>query len=131
MAEVPEFLTVDWVLTQFGKRLRKAQAAYRQFVKEGLQSRPWYELTGQIYLGSEGFVEEHSRKVKADPEIPRAQWNPTRPSLPEIFAKGGNKAMQDAYVRHGYTMKEIAAHLEIHYATVSRRLKRVEEIRDV
>ena len=124
-------MTVDWVLGQFGKRRTKAQAAYREFVKQGLQSRPWDELTGQIYLGSEGFVEKHSRNMKADPEIPRAQWNPRRPSLPEIFAKPGNKAIQDAYIRHGYTMKEIAAHLEIHYATVSRRLKRIEESRDV
>jgi DNA-binding CsgD family transcriptional regulator len=39
--------------------------------------------------------------------------------LPEIFERGGNKAIEDAYIRHGYTMKEIAVYLEIHYATVT------------
>ena len=37
LALVPEFLTVEWVLAQFGRNRRKAQAAYRQFVEEGLQ----------------------------------------------------------------------------------------------
>jgi len=48
-----------------------------------------------------------------------------------IFTATENKAVEDAYVRHGYTMKEIAAHSGIHYATVSRRLKRFDETRDV
>src|SRR5262244_3992234 len=37
MVPVPEFLTVDWLLAQFGQKPRRAQAAYRQFVKEGLE----------------------------------------------------------------------------------------------
>jgi putative transposase len=131
MVSVPAFLSVDWVLAQFGETQRKAQAAYRQFVKEGVESRPWEELIGQIYLGSERFIEEHSRKARPDPEIPRRQLNPSRPSLREIFAKRGNKAIRDAYVRHGYTMKQIAGHLNVHYATVSRRLKKLEETRSV
>ena len=32
-----------------------------------------------------------------------------------------------AYRRYGYRLKEIAAHLDVHYATVSRRLARAEE----
>jgi putative transposase len=60
-ASVPEFLTTDWVLGQFG-RSRPTEKRYRDFVREGLASRPWEELRGQIYLGSEEFVEEHSPK---------------------------------------------------------------------
>jgi DNA-binding MarR family transcriptional regulator len=38
----------------------------------------------------------------------------------------GEKAIAEAYA-HGYRLNEIASHLDVHYATVSRRLKRIEE----
>ena len=101
--------------------------AYREFVKEGLQSRPWDELTGQIYLGSEGFIEEHACEAKDDTEIPPVQLHATRPSLQQIFVTRGKNAIKEAYTNHGYRMKEIAEHLRVHYATVSRRLKKLEE----
>ena len=56
LASVPEFLRTDWILGQFGKKRAKAQKQYRAFVREGLESRPWEELKGQIYLGSEAFI---------------------------------------------------------------------------
>jgi putative transposase len=62
LTSVPEFLSTDWLLGQFAKSRPTAQTRYREFVKEGLASRPWRELRGQIYLGSEEFVEEHSAK---------------------------------------------------------------------
>ena len=40
LASVPEFLTTDWVLAQFGKNRAQAQKRYRDFVREGLPSRP-------------------------------------------------------------------------------------------
>jgi len=59
-------------------------------------------------------------------EIPRAQLRAATPSLQRIFAKSGEKAIAEAYA-HGYRLNEIASHLDVHYATVSRRLKRIEE----
>jgi len=32
----------------------------------------------------------------------------------------------EAYREHGYTMKQVAEHLGVHYATVSRRLRKLE-----
>ncbi|HEY7163747.1 MAG TPA: hypothetical protein VIB79_04240, partial [Candidatus Binatia bacterium] len=63
--------------------------------------------------------EAGGRSWKRGPGKSASEWNPTRPSLPEIFERGGNKAIEDAYIRHGYTMKDIAVYLEIHYATVT------------
>lgn len=34
----------------------------------------------------------------------------------------------EAYREHGYTMKEIADHLGVHYATISRRLRKHEQV---
>ena len=38
----------------------------------------------------------------------------------------GMTAIGVAYRDHGYRMKGIADHLGVHYATVSRRLKKIE-----
>jgi len=126
LASVPEFLSTDWILQQFARNRSQAQKQYREFVREGLASRPWDELKGQIYLGSEAFIEKHSAGKKRLKKIPRAQWRAAKPSLRRIFAKSGKKAIAEAY-EHGYRLNEIAAHLGVHYATVSRQLKQIEQ----
>jgi putative transposase len=125
LASVPTFLSTDWVLGQFGKSRLQAQKQYREFVREGLENRPWEDLKGQIYLGSEAFIDKHAPGNRAIKEIPRAQLKASKPSLEKILAKSGNKAIAVAY-EHGYRLNEIAAHLGVHYATVSRRLKQLE-----
>lgn len=127
LASVPEFLSTDWILGQFGKNRAKAQKQYRAFVREGLENRPWEELKGQIYLGSEAFIERHSPGNQELKEIPRVQLKAVKPSLERIFAKSGKRAIVQAYKEHGYRLQEIAAHLGVHYATVSRRLKQMEQ----
>jgi putative transposase len=122
----PPFLSTDWVLGQLGKSRLEAQKQYREFVREGLGNRPWKELKGQIYLGSEEFIEEHAAQNLGLKEIPRAQLHAAKPSLERIFARQGEKGIVRAYREHGYRMREIAAHLGVHYATVSRRLKQME-----
>jgi len=126
LASVPEFLSTDWILQQFGKNRLRAQQQYREFVRDGLASRPWDDLKGQIYLGSEPFIEKHAFRKKDVKEIPRAQLRVAKPSLERIFAKSGEEAIAQAY-EHGYRLNEIAAYLGVHYATVSRRLKRLEQ----
>jgi putative transposase len=123
---VPVFLSTDWILAQFSKKRAQAQKQYREFVRDGVASRPWEELKGQIYLGSEAFIEKHAAPNKALKEIPRVQLRAAKPSLVRIFAKSGDRAIADAY-DHGYRLHEIAAHLGVHYATVSRRLKQIEQ----
>jgi REP element-mobilizing transposase RayT len=122
-----EFLTTDWVLGQFGKNLAQAQKRYREFVREGLESRPWEALRGQIYLGSEAFIERHSPRNRDLKEIPRAQVRAVRLKLERILKGSGDREIVQAYKEHGYRLHEIAAHLRVHYATASRRLKRIEE----
>jgi REP element-mobilizing transposase RayT len=126
----PKFLTVDWVLGQFEVRKKQAQARYRQFVAEGMGApRLWVQLTGQIYLGSEGFVATHQPDAVIR-EIPRQQTQATRPSLSKVFAgHAWKKGLLAAYRRYGYRMQEIADHVGVHYSTVSRQLRKVE-VRD-
>jgi putative transposase len=93
------------------------------------QARPWRKLIGQVFLGSEDFV-SHMQELPGDKqkikEIPRPQRYPGRPSLDRLFANIGtetrqkrNKQVVEAHFTHGYTLKEIADYLNIHYTTVT------------
>lgn len=131
LAPVPPFLTVEWVLGHFGRQRRAAQARYRAFVREGVWKRPWEDLRGQIYLGSERFIERLTKGVKKIPEVPRAQWRAVRPPLAEILHKRGAAGIGIAYHEHGYRLREIGEQLGVHYATVSRRLRAWEKKKTV
>ena len=80
LSSVPEFLSTDWILEQFGKTRSRAQQHYRGFVRDGMASRPWDELKGQIYLGSQGFIEKHASGKETLKEIPERSSEP--PSHP-------------------------------------------------
>jgi putative transposase len=127
-ATVPDYLTVDWLLGQYGSRLHESQKRYRAYVAEGIGTPgPWEKLQGQIYLGGKDFVRKHQpdRLIR---EVPRRQTQAQRPGLKELL--GGKQSLDsailEAYSRYGYRMAEIAEHLDVHYSTVSRRLKRAE-----
>jgi REP element-mobilizing transposase RayT len=126
LASVPEFLSTDWLLEQFGKNRRVAQKRYREFVRDGITNRPWDQLKGQIYLGSDKFIERHSAEDRELKAIPRAQLHAFKPTLERIFARDGETGIGRAYREHGYRLQEIAAYLGVHYATVSRKLKKIE-----
>jgi REP-associated tyrosine transposase len=125
----PDYLTIDWLLGQFGSRLHDAQKKYRAYVAEGMGTpSPWEQLQGQIYLGSKDFVSKHQpdRLIR---EVPRRQTQARRPELKDLLGGKRNldSAIVAAYSRYGYRMAEIAEHLDVHYSTVSRRLKRAEK----
>lgn len=124
------FLTTDWILSQFDTSLDVARLAYRRFVSEGRISPIWDNLRGQIYLGSDTFIEQHVPEgSRAFREIPREQRLIDRPSLQDLFASAGeDEAIASAYRRHGYRLNEIATFLGVHYSTISRRNKRQEEM---
>jgi hypothetical protein len=122
-------LSTEWILSQFGQRVGSAQDRYRTFVTEGRGGpRPWDELTGQVYLGSEAFVAKHqpNRVIR---DIPRRQTQAQRPSLGVLFQRKEQTAwlVHTAYRTYGYRLAEIADHLGVHAATVSRRLKQAEQ----
>lgn len=127
LARAEKLLTVDWVLNQFGIRKAQAQKRYREFVREGLGDKPWENVRAQIYLGGEKFIEEHTVSGEELVEVPREQWKPVRPTLEKLFKAKRMNAIGAAYHDHGYRLKDIADYLGVHYATVSRRLKRIEE----
>ena len=126
---VPDYLTVDWLLRQFGSRLHDAQKRYRAFIAEGIGTpSPWEQLQGHIYLGSEAFVSQH-QPDRLIQEVPRQQTQSLRPALKDLLSEKQNlnAAIGIAYREYGYRMATIAEHLNVHYSTVSRRLKQAEQ----
>ncbi|MDF0665575.1 MAG: transposase [Nitrospira sp.] len=124
----PHWLSTTWILGQFGTRQQEAHLRYRQFVAEGREGpRPWEQLRGQIYLGSEVFIAQH-QPDRVLREISRRQTQAQRPTLTHLFRRQGKEAelIAAAYREHGYRLREIAEHLGVHYVTVSRRLKQAE-----
>lgn len=129
---VPDYLTIDWALGQFSEKKATARQRYRKFVADGLveQGRPWKKLVGQVFLGGESFVarmEELLGDKREIREIPRAQRYPGRPPLNRLFAdtpaterQQRNKQIAESHITYGYTLKEIADFLGVHYTTVSK-----------
>ncbi len=92
-------------------------------------------LVGGLILGGEEFVAAmRARLSNADDlrEVPRRERLAGRPNLAELLEgadkarKARDKAIGAAHILYGYTMKEIGDHLGVHYATVSRAVRRQE-----
>jgi hypothetical protein len=134
LATYPSWLVVDWVLRQFGKDRQQAASHYRRFVKEGID-RPsiWEGLRAQVLLGEESFVEKLKGYLKDSEEIaeiPRNQRYVSRPHLKTLFNEKFTKAKRDTTIaqavhRYGYSQREVADWLGLHYATVSRIANRL------
>lgn len=127
-------LTTDWILGQFSRKRAKAEQEYRQFVDWGIGMETiWREVKGQSILGEDDFVEgliSHIRKHQDIPEIPKSHRYVNRPSLDKIFLenvilnkKKRDKKIIDAVQKYGYTQQQIAAHLNLHYSTISNLVR--------
>ena len=99
-------------------------------------ARIWENLKAQSLLGLEGFAEAlrgHVTGKATIREIPRGQRLLGRASLKKLFDEAGKgKAKRDRLIsqavnQHGYSQMEVARHLKLHYSTVSRLIKSVNE----
>jgi hypothetical protein len=125
---------IDWVLSQFGSERKVAEVGYRRFVRDGIGVESiWNSVRAQSVFGDEDFVENLSDYVKGKkqiPEIAKSQRFMNKPPLIDIFRSGvlGDRGERDrsigkAVLEHGYTQREVADHLEIHFTSVSRILR--------
>ena len=66
-AAAPDWLPLDRVLISFGGDTPLGRSRFRHFVAEGLGARiPWQEVVGQMYLGSEEWVEQTPQRLRAE-----------------------------------------------------------------
>jgi hypothetical protein len=120
----------DWILGQFGSRKRAAEKGYRAFVMDGIGGhRIWEDVKGQSTLGDGDFVNrliDYLMGYEGAKEIPKSQRYLKRPTLAEIFknTKGEkrrrDRGIAEAIRKWGYSEREVADYLRLHYSTVSR-----------
>ncbi len=118
-------LTIDWILSQFSKRRTVAQKRYRAFVAEGKnQPSLWEELKGQVFLGSDRFVERLQKLSQESDdlsEIPRAQRRKQAKPLEHYDKRySRDEAIVASYRTGHYSMKQIGDYFGLHYSRVSR-----------
>ncbi|WP_245538979.1 hypothetical protein [Thioflavicoccus mobilis] len=132
-ASCPDWLCRDWLLSAFGSTEEAAVAGYKRFVAEGIgQPGPREQLKQQVFLGSDTFVEELSRRVPKDrdlSEVPLAQRRPPAKPLAEYVSlyPDRDQTIAAAYASGGYTLKEISNHFGLHYAGISHIVRATEE----
>jgi len=127
LSVTPEFLTVDWILSQFATDRAKAISMYRRFVRQGRGTDIWDALEAGSILGSRTFVEEIRpllRSSPVDPNILRRERDAGRPALQRLFSDAQNKAtrnklIHEAVREHHYTLQEVGDHLGLHLSTIS------------
>ena len=135
MEEPHPCLTTDWILAQFGSKETAAQREYRNFVGEWIsQGSIWKDVKAQTVLGQEEFMERFGEYVKGYqdiPEIPKAQRFLQRPSLDSLFNDTElhnllkrNQAIAKAVEEYGYSQREVADHLGMHFTSISRIMKK-------
>ena len=127
--EGPSWLNTAWLLSEFGKRKKVAIERYKAFVAEGKdQPAPWSLLRGQIFLGSDVFVQDMQALIDEDKdlsEVPSSQRRP-KPKALGYYEKSNadrNSAIEQAYRSGGYTLKQIGDYFDLHYSTVSGIIK--------
>ncbi len=148
----PEWLAVDDVLVQFGPQRDLARANYQSFVDSAIEveKSPWADLVGQIYLGTDDWLERVRERIELKPRAddhPRQQRVVGRPPMATVIAvvaktfstdencirnrRGGIARMIAAWIACNealVTYREIAAGLRLrssgHVSDVVRRCDR-------
>ena len=129
----PHWLHTSWLLAQFGQEPAAARRAYVDHVRAGIGlPSVWEGLKSQLYLGDDDFAQQLDHLVqhqRGDAEIARMQRAAGMQPLLHISTDATNRhaAMASAYATGCYSLKQIADAFGVHYATVSRVVRRAGE----
>lgn len=126
------WLDTDWLLSQFGSQRSLALNAYQRFVMAGRGlPNPMLDTRHQLLLGDDAFVERHrqTKLPEALREVSKAHRRSVALSLDEYRMRHPDRdlAIAQAYLSGAYTMTEIGRHFGVHYMTVSRAVRKLEE----
>ena len=108
-------------------------------------SSPLDKVKGWLFFGGEEFgkrlIEQLSetvdiKDIKDIKEVPREQRYASRPPLKELLTPitlidrvAHEQWTYSAHAEYGYSLKEIGDHLGVHYAAVSKMVKRVQQVK--
>jgi putative transposase len=124
MTPSSEWLSSEFLLSQFSKQRKTAIKRYRQFVSEGLKnSSIWHQLSNQVYLGDKAFVDRVQKYLpndNGDIQIPKIQRRPVARSLVEYESESDsrNSAIKIAYASGAYSYQDIGSYFGLHFTRV-------------
>ncbi|MFA5867129.1 MAG: transposase [Actinomycetota bacterium] len=131
------FLATDWVLSQFAGKKRLAKKRYQEFVltPEAGSDKPFENIRGGCVLGSDTFIDKLSNVFwEADEikELARSHRYADRPPLSALLPAGlsisdRNLKAHSAIYDFGYKQREVANHLGLHRAYLSRVISETEK----
>jgi putative transposase len=128
VAPLPHYLSIDWIETLFpSDSRREAQRRLRVLMTNAKPVKAYLEQNeavadpDAIRRTLHSYVGEQFRLGT----LPRMYRSLLRSGLPELVHNGMTgpnlvRAVYDAHVEHGYTMREIARELHLHPSTVSK-----------
>jgi putative transposase len=120
LVAAPAFLATNQVIPLFGDNKEQALLSYEKFVKDGKEHRPFDQVKGQIFLGSDAFIARFQDEGRKTRGISKKQTNVFRPHLEDLLvAPNGLKIAHE----NGFSTAEIASKMGVHQTTVARRLK--------
>ena len=126
----PAWLATDGLLAQFSTDRQGAVRRYMEFVAKGIGKESiWRDLSRQIYLGDEAFVERMQAKCEGLSKsvgVPLAQKRPPAPPLEELLSRyeDRNQGIVAAYGTGGYSYQQIADFYGLHFTTVGKILRK-------
>jgi len=126
----PDYLHIDWLLSQYGDDIGQAKIAYAAFVHKEVAASPWDMLNGPDVLGDDEFRSRlQGEGFKISTGIPRKKQLLRHLPLSVIACADRKRGdwMREAYREHGYTMQAIATFSGLHHSTVSRLIKEGDE----
>jgi len=122
----PDWLSSDYLLSQFSTQRKTAIKRYIAFVDAGLKNGPiWSKVKNQIYLGNDSFIDHVQAYIgdnQFDVQIPKAQRRGIPKSLSryEKAAKSRNEAIVSAYASGGYSYQQIGDYFGLHFTRIGR-----------
>ena len=107
LCEAPQWLAVDRTLLCFAPEIEMGRSFYRGFVDAGIgiKASPWDDLVGQIYLGTESWVEEMQQKIESKPRSDDHPLPQRRPIVSDmatvISAVSSATGVSENMIRYG------------------------------
>lgn len=129
-ASVPEWLSSDYLLSQFSVQRKTAIRKYQTFVQEGLKNDPiWSRLNNQIYLGDEAFIKQVQRHMgdqEKDLQIPKIQKRSIAKTLAEYerMTTKRDEAIVQAYASGAYSYQELGDYFGLHFTRIGKIVRK-------
>lgn len=131
ITKVPKWLEIDWILGQFSMDRKSAQKEYVRYILNGVgEKTPFTKIDQSQILGFPQFIDwvrEQQGSTQMISEVPIKERLIGRPGLDDLFTDEtlGDKRLRNdlirlAHIKAGYSQKEIADFLGVHYTWISR-----------